>query len=376
MKTLFITNTYLVGNSGGVYATKAYINAFAMLSEAMTLVYAQKEDEVAQDIKMDNVTMIPVTDNRSQFRKYVELCLGTVNRFQKKIFKWINPKDFDVVVFNNSDVSSGIIKTFKKFGLRVITIHHNYQIEYLLGDSSALTLLPNLFWTYIYEGMAVRHSNLNITLTNEDIDLLKAHYGNGHFTNVGVFEFIASTSNRSLYSLKRRGHNYVITGWLGSKQTEDSLIPWIKNYYPLLKELDPDAELTIAGRDPSKHLCKLAMANGIKVIASPVDMQPILDNADYYICPTDRGGGLKLRILDGLKSGLPVLTHKVSARGYDYMQELGIVNSYNSPETFQKALKKMIECNYSKMEILREYLKYYTLEAGTKRLKKYLFRND
>jgi hypothetical protein len=43
MRTLFITNTYLDGNSGGVYATKAYINAFAQLSETMTLVYAMKD---------------------------------------------------------------------------------------------------------------------------------------------------------------------------------------------------------------------------------------------------------------------------------------------------------------------------------------------
>lgn len=370
MKTLFITNTYLRGNNGGVYATKAYINAFAQVSESMTLVYAMMEGMEPQDILEDNITMIPVWDGRTKARKFVDLCLGTVNRFQKKLFKLVSTSDFDTVVFNNSDVSSGLIKKFKALGLRTITIHHNYQIEYLKGDSSAITLLPNLFWTYIYEGAAVRNSNLNLTLTREDIALLTNHYGQAKFDVIGVFEY-KPFEQRTL-SETARGHKYVITGWLGSRQTEDSLIPWISRYYPLLKEVDPQAELTIAGRDPSETLFKLAEEHGIRVIPSPVDMQPILDAADYYICPTDRGGGLKLRNLDGLKSGLPVLTHAVSARGYEYMQNLGIVCSYDSESTFMEGVRKLLSCGKTRQRIIRDYQDFYSLEAGSERLKNLL----
>lgn len=129
MKTLFITNSYLRGNSGGIYATKAYINAFALLSESMTLVYAMKEGLDAQDILEDKITMIPVWDDRSKAHKFMDLCLGAVNRFQKRIFKLIDPLSFDTVVFNNSDVRSGLINKFKALGVKTITIHHNYQIE-------------------------------------------------------------------------------------------------------------------------------------------------------------------------------------------------------------------------------------------------------
>lgn len=374
MKTLFLTNTYLTGNSGGVYATKAYINAFAILSEKITVVYAIKEGDIVQDIILDKVEMVPVWDNRTKLKKYVDLCLGTVNRFQKNIFEYVNIKDYDTVVFNNSNISSGLIKKFKQLGLRTITIHHNYQIEYLIGDCSIITLLPSLFWTYIYEGAAVRNSDLNLTLTNEDIDLLKKHYGGRHFANIGVFEFKVSQSNRT-YSDLNRGHKYLITGWLGSKQTEDSLIPWINKYYPILKEIDPNAELIIAGRQPSEKLLSLAKQRGIELIDSPVEMQPILDSADYYICPTDRGGGLKLRILDGLKSGLLVLSHKVSARGYDYMHDAGVIFTYDSLETFKEGIQRMLHINRTKMSVLNEYNNFYSSDVGTNRLKLILNRD-
>lgn len=370
MKCLFITNGYLNENSGGVYATKAYINAFASLSESLTLVYAAKEGMDVARIFDDNVKMIPILDNRSKLRKFVELCLGIVNRFQKNLFDYIDIKDYDTVIFNNSDVSSGLIKRVKQYGLKVITIHHNYQIEYIIGDSSKLLLLPLLVWTFIYEGIAVRHSDLNLTLTEQDIDLLKKHYGGSHYDVIGVFEYEQLQKNENEESI--RGHHYVITGWLGSKQTEDSLIPWIKNYYPLLKKIDPLAELTIAGRNPSEQLCILAQSAGIKVIASPVDMQPILNSADYYICPTDRGGGLKLRNMDGLKSGLSVLTHLVSARGYEYMQNLGIVRPYYDADSFISGIQALLSSNKSKNDIIVEYQNYYSLDAGIRRLEKIL----
>lgn len=367
MKTLFITNTYLTGNSGGVYATKAYINAFAKLSEQMTVVYAMKEGAEAKDIIMDNVTMVPVWDSRTRIHKYIDLCLGVITRFQKSCFKIITPEIYDTVVFNNSEASSGLINKFKKLGLNVITIHHNYQIEYLKGDCNIICLLPKLFWTNIYERRAVRYSDLNLVLTNEDAELLKFHYGDGRFENIGIFEY-KEISLGEKHNTNNPYHKYVITGWLGSKQTEDSLIPWIKDYYPILKEVDPTAVLIIAGRDPSPKLFSIARRNGINVIASPPDMQPILDKSDYYICPTNRGGGLKLRILDGLKSGLPVLTHVISARGYDYMQQLGMVKAYDSHESFKSQLKEMLSLPYSKNQVVTEYANYYSLMNGVNKL--------
>lgn len=374
MKTLFLTNTYLAGNSGGVYATKAYINAFARISKSMTLVYSMKDGADATDILDDRITMVPIWDQRSKVRKFLDLCLGTVNRHQKNLFKYINPSDFDTVIFNNSDVSSGLIRKFKRLGLRTITIHHNYQIEYLRGDSGWITLLPSLFWTYIYEGQAVRNSDVNLTLTDEDAYLLKKHYGGNHFATLGVFEYKPSVSN--MYEDMPRGHNYVITGWLGSKQTEDSLLHWIKYYYPILKENDSEVHLTIAGKDPSNNLQALSEKNGIKVIASPVEMQPILDSADYYICPTDRGGGLKLRNLDGLKSGLPILTHEVSARGYDYMKKEGVLRSYADTESFIEGILALKTCNLTKNEIVQKYKGYYSLEAGVARLSDLLIKDE
>lgn len=373
MKTLFIVYTYLSGHGGGVYAERTHVNLFAALSEKMTVIYPYKEGEELQGVNKEGLELIPVEDRRSDYRKFFDLLLGKVHRY-KLDASIIDKKRFDIVVFDNSVVSSRLIKRFNKAGIKTITIHHNYQIQYLMGDGSRLTLLPNLFWTWIYEGQAVRNSNLNITLTQQDAELLHDHYSKDAKMEVlGVFEY--GRSETIGLSEEPRGHHYVMTGGLGSKQTEDSLIKWIKDYYAVLKEVDSDAQLTIAGSNPSERLSQVIKDAGIELVPSPPDMKPILQNADFYLNPVDCGGGLKLRNLDGLKFGLPVLTHKVSLRGYEKMQKQGLVFSYENKEGFAYGVKQLMALKDTREAIRQKYLEQYKFENGVLRLGSILKNN-
>lgn len=374
MKTLFITYTYLSGHGGGVYAERTHINLFAALSEKMTLLYPYKDGENLCGVNTEGLELVPVKDERSNKRKFCELLMGKVHRY-KLDESFYDKNCFDVVVFDNSVVSSRLINKFNEAGIKTITIHHNYQIQYLWGDGSRLTLLPNLFWTWIYEGQAVRKSTLNLTLTRQDVELLQKHYSkNAKMDVLGVFEY--GSGEAIDFPTRQRGHQYVMTGGLGSKQTEDSLLKWIQEYYPILKEIDKEAQLTIAGSNPSVRLSQVVQEAGIKLVASPPDMKPILLNADYYLNPVDCGGGLKLRNLDGLKYGLPVLTHKVSLRGYEKMQKLGLVFPYENKEEFANGVRRLIALKDTKDDIHQKYLEQYKFDKGIQYLKSILMKHS
>lgn len=376
MKTLFLEYIYLSGHGGGVYASRTHINLFSEISDEMTLVYPSARGKEIDGVNLEYIDrLIPVEDNRSNPKKFYDLLCGKLHRTQNLADEFLNREKYDVVVFDNSVVSSGLIKRFKDAGIRTVTIHHNYQIEYLKGDGSRLTLLPMLFWTAIYEKAAVENSDLNITLTKQDIELLKQHYcKTSRYDVLGVYEY--SRSIMEFAGKEKRGHNYIITGGLGSKQTEDSLMSWIDKYWPLLQKCDNQAKLLIAGSNPSDRLSKKILSAGINLIPSPKDMLPILKEADYYICPTDCGGGLKLRILDGLKVGLPVLTHVISARGYEKMQNEGVVFSYSSETEFVNGIQNLINVNYSHSEIQEIYCNNYNFESGVERLKNILIKSN
>lgn len=161
---------------------------------------------------------------------------------------------------------------------------------------------------------------------------------------------------------------YIITGNLGIPQNVSSTVSWLREYGPVLRRCDPEMSLTLAGKNPDKTLLKEAAEFGAKVIASPPDMSVILKEADVYICPSDNGSGIKLRIMDGLKLGLPVVAHKMSSRGYEKCLGSSMF-VYDDSSSFIEAVKAARSQSADRDSLIDEYKATFSFKAGVERLK-------
>ena len=107
-----------------------------------------------------------------------------------------------------------------------------------------------------------------------------------------------------------------------------------------MESLPNGSEVIISGRNPDQRIIDTcSKISNVRLIPNPKDMSDIIRMADIYICPTRLGGGLKLRIMDGLRLGLPIITHSCSARGYDVFKNTGFFYSF-------KYWKKTIKGNW------------------------------
>lgn len=372
MRVLFITQHYLSDNGGGAFASRAYINAFAEVADQMTLLYPVKDGQNLFDGINPKIKAIPVAYAIPKWCKLINLITGKVHRYFDVTIEFLKEKKADIVVFDTSLVSYQVIKGFRDKGYRTIVIHHNYQYEYFRDNTKGILRPITLFWCKKYEKQAVQNADINLTLTQQDVDLLANTYNNGNKTNfrvLGTFEHVVSQPKEIVVN-KKNNNKFVITGSLSSVQTYVSLSSWINDYYCLLKSVFPESTLTIAGKNPSQKLVNLCQQRGINIIASPANMDDVLADADYYICPTFLGGGLKLRIMDGLKWGLPVVTHSVSARGYDAFKDAGCLFSYSNTEEFLSAIQQLKSLSMSKHEIQALYISLFSFDAGVERVRK------
>ena len=370
MRALFITHHYLSGNSGGAFASRAYINAFAEIADEMTLLYPIKEGQNLFDGINPKIKTMPVAYAIPKWRKLIHTLVGKVHRYFKVANDFLSEKKADMVVFDTSIVSFRLIDRFKVKGYKTIVIHHKYQYEYFRDNTRGFLKPITLFWCKKYEKDAVRKADINLTLTQQDVELLANNYNEGNranFSVLGAFEYCRREPKNS--QGRNSQNRFIITGSLSSYQTYASLEQWITNYYPLLKSVFSESTLTIAGKNPSAELVEMCRNNGVIVVPSPPSMDDVLKNADYYICPTFLGGGLKLRIMDGLKWGLPVVTHSVSARGYEAFKDAGCLFSYSNAEEFLFAIQQLKTLSMSKCKIQALYNSLFSFNAGVARLR-------
>lgn len=373
MKTLFITHHYLTSNGGGAFASRAYINAFAELSDEMTLLYpVAKGEDVFNGIN-PNIELVPVSYSIARWKKAANLLSGKVHRYYETAPGYIGSGNFDTVVFDTSVVSFRLIHLAKQQGLRTIVIHHNYQYEYFSDNTSGLLKPLTLFWCRKYEGEAVRFADLNLTLTQDDLTSLKEKYNalTSEFHVLSTFEYCPRPV-RSFDDANFKLSRFVITGNLSTMQTELSILPWLKDYYPIFREVFPQAELTIAGHNPGDKIVENCKQLNIRLIPSPKSMDSILMESDAYICPTSLGSGLKLRVMDGLSWGLPVISHKVSARGYEEFRDKEFLFDYDDTHSFRATLESLADKSFCKKKIHAAFNSVFSFNSGVARLRKIL----
>lgn len=375
-KVLIITNHYLNNLAGGTIASLAYINAFSSIFPDCTLIYPDKETDV-RNLLLPSLQMIPCKDNRSGWRKGFGIYCGKIHRFGKasgKAFISLKP---DLVVFDTSIVSYKLISLAKELGFFTITIHHNVERDYL-RDNQRPIVYRFAYRNHLVraEREAVRNSNLNLTLTDSDrIRLMSLYSPQKHniFKISGVFEPIRYPLEKTVMPIIKRnspGYKFVISGNLSFPQSDISICDFVSTYWPILRSRIKDCTLTITGRNPSQKLYRLCSnVADIQLIPNPENIGDLIAACDYYICPVDRGSGFKFRIMDGLRYGIPVIAHEVSARGYDPFISTGNLLVYNSEISFKKAIEKILNSNFDSGLIQNIYEEFFSFEKGKNRLK-------
>ena len=165
----------------------------------------------------------------------------------------------------------------------------------------------------------------------------------------------------------------MICGSLNSVQTlrgiehfSANCLPFIHSYYK------DDFSLLITGRNPNDYICRLADSDKqIRLVPNPDNMSETIIDRGIFICPTNVGGGIKLRVMDGLKLGMPIITHKVSARGYDAFWDKPWFQIYEDRDSFKRSLEKinsiMKENAGLRDEIIESYKQIFSFSRGKER---------
>ena len=379
MRVLIITNHYLDENNGGSNCSKANIRAISELYTDCTLIYPEHNDKSSENCMPRNIKAIPCYDHRSRLQKGMNIYCGVLHRMPMFVATHLENNRYDLVVFDHSITTNGIIHYVKKQCGKILTIHHNNEAQYIRDN------MPSLLyrWPYIHyskkaERDALSMSDLNIALTEKDASSFRMWYPNAniHCYTLGAFQY----QNLPMeIQNEREGvcKNFAITGSLNFKQSHRPVIEFVERYFPILLRTIPDARLVIAGRDPSENIRQVcSKIKNITLIPNPEDISKVISQADIYVCPINTGSGVKLRVMDGLKLGLPILGHTVSLNGYETIKNDGFFFDYDDERSFEQALSAIVNLNYKKQQVYNSFLAYFSFESGKKRLQEILQKEN
>jgi glycosyltransferase involved in cell wall biosynthesis len=98
--------------------------------------------------------------------------------------------------------------------------------------------------------------------------------------------------------------------------TEAAVRRLVEGVWPLVRRAVPEARLEIAGRGMAELLGSIE-APGVSVVGEVPSAAAFLGGLSVLLYPLDRGSGMKVKVLESIACGLPVVTTPEGAEGIE-----------------------------------------------------------
>jgi polysaccharide biosynthesis protein PslH len=178
-----------------------------------------------------------------------------------------------------------------------------------------------------FERLFVNQCDLHVVVSERDRDTLIRY---GTKVPIVVVENGISFKNFSVktvdggaagLSFSRERFRVLFVGFMGYHANVDAVKFFSQEIWPLVHQCLPKAVFTVVGRDPSDEIRKLGTTPGIEVTGTVPDVHPYYDEAFVAVTPLRVGGGSRIKILEAMAAGVPVVSTACGAEGLEIVPD-------------------------------------------------------
>ncbi len=109
--------------------------------------------------------------------------------------------------------------------------------------------------------------------------------------------------------------NLIFVGAMHYHANVDAALFFAREVWPTVYRQRPDLQFVIVGAEPTPEILKLREQPGITVTGTVADVRPFYHNALAAVVPLRVGGGTRLKILEAMAAGVPVISTTLGAEG-------------------------------------------------------------
>lgn len=210
-----------------------------------------------------------------------------------------------------------------------------------------------------WELQACAKFDLVLTVTDHDKETLTS--GHPRQKNVQCLPIGVDFSQFEEVKLKPGATDILSIGTMSWPPNIDSILYFTKSIYPAIKDRAHDARLVIVGKDPPESVKRLAHADkSIEITGFVQDIMPLASRAAAFIVPLRSGSGMRVKILNAMAMGLPIVSTSVGCEGIGVMHDEQLLIA-DTPSDFADAVLRLL-CNYELRRRLGEAGRAFVLQ--------------
>lgn len=297
-------------------------------------------------------------------------------KFEQKIIETLKRNTFDIIQLESLFVSM-YINTIRKYSkAKIILRTHN--IENIIWDRKS-KLEKNIF-RKIYisilssqikkeEITAINSSDAIAAITEED---KKWVLRNCKQKNIKTIPFGIDVKDYDIDNTEMERKSIFFIGSFDWFPNADGLNWFLKNVW--VKMLDENINLYIAGRGMSEEFKNTNLKN-VHILGEIDNVKQFMTSKNVMIVPLLSGGGMRVKIIEGMAMGKVVISTSIGAEGIEYTNNKNIIIA-NTPDEFINSIKlvfqdealnnslsinarEFVSTNYDNSKICKELIQFY-----------------
>jgi glycosyltransferase involved in cell wall biosynthesis len=154
-----------------------------------------------------------------------------------------------------------------------------------------------------------------VWVTREDYDAVAAA-GGAPTVNSGIIPICIDTAKQPPLTRRSGRRRVTFLGGLHYPPNAQGVVWFARNIFPKVLAEAPDAILTVIGKQPPPELLDGTIPPANLEVTGYIDEpQPYLEETRAFIVPLLAGGGMRVKILDAWRWGLPIVSTTIGAEG-------------------------------------------------------------
>lgn len=235
-----------------------------------------------------------------------------------------------------------LLRRIRKFFSNLTIVYHAHNVEYILRKQKHGAIVTSI--TKYCEGAILRNADLNFAVSEVDAGIFADLYGVytevlPNAVDVSRFSKVSDADVAQVKSKYRLcGSNLLFMGsyaYLPNKQGLDFIV---KQVMPIVLAKRPEMKLVVLGNDSLPHEKPWVMNLGQ---VDHEELPAIVKACHIGLAPIFSGSGTRLKILEYMAAGLPVISTRKGAEGLEVRDTWNILLAEDS-ESFARCVAALM----------------------------------
>ena len=255
--------------------------------------------------------------------------------YARRLADWLAQERFDVVHVEGIEMAPYLDVIGEGAPSRPLVIFDDHNCEYLLQQRVFLTDLripsrwPGAAYSFVqwqrlrrYEARVCRRADRVLAVSEADAaalhklvpDLEVTVIPNGIDTQIYHPEISGLPTPDS--QLLTPNSTLVFTGTMDFRPNVDAVLWFAREVLPRVRAAVPEVRLVVVGQRPHRRLDVLRDDPAVTLTGWVADTRPHIAQAAVYVAPLRMGGGTRLKLLEAMAMGKPVVATRLGAEGF------------------------------------------------------------